>query len=527
MKKRKNKFEKLAIGVFVDGLTLQVATLCKQKGKTKLVDANILKLATRLESVGVEEPALVDEIIGDSEDGLPLDITSELEKNENIVEEPIPEDLSDNASILENELSTYSHRKFKLGISVSEPEIYYAPFNTDWGLKGDELKKKIIEILAVDKPSALDLKTDDIQVVEVANKDLLAIVRGSEFQVLNLLEKARKNHGQKLSRISFIEGAEISLVNLVKKNYKFEPNEISVIVYVGHEFSRLIFLLGNELLGISQMIGEGIDSMDVSHTVFSRLLLELDNMNLKKMDSIILCGEAYETDILSFLKEKFSSDVDIDYLNFNNIEVEGIDPLLSRFAISMGVAWRALEEKNDGMYQINLVPKFVRERQKIFKLGVSGWLLLLCLPILTFLFTNRIAALNKKVEGLKSEYKSKQEQLALLQEPKKELEDLKFKAAGYENIFSRLDSLFAGTKTWSHFLRKVAISAKTVGGIWVTDVKSTSAGHVTLSGFSLYRNKIPDFSNRLGDTVLNKVEVQEIRERTVYSFEIDIKLEQK
>lgn len=527
MKRRKNKFEKLAIGIFVDGLTLQVATLCKQKGKIKLVNANILNLVTRLEPITTDEPVFAEELVGDAFDSSPIDITPEIERSEKLLNEPIVEDFSDNTFILESELSTYSHRKFKLAISVSEPEIYYAPFNTNWGLKGDELKKRIIENLAVDKPSALDLKSEDIQVVEVANKDLLVIVRGSQFHVLNLLEKVRKNHGQKLTRISFIEGAEISLVNLVKKNYKFEDNEISVIVYVGHEFSRLIFLLGNELLGISQLIGEGIDSMEISHTIFSRLLLELDNRNLKKMDSIILCGEAYETDLVSFLKEKFSSEVDIDYLNFNNVEVEGIDPLLSRFAISMGVAWRALEEKNDDIYQIDLVPKFVRERQKIFKLGISGWLLLLGLPVLTFLFTNRTATLNKKVEDLKAEYKSKQEQLALLQEPKKQLEDLKFRVAGYENIFSRLDSLFAGTKTWSHFLWKVALAAKTVGGVWVTDVKSTSDAHVTLTGFSLYRNTIPEFSNKLGNTTLNKVEVQEIRERTVYNFEIDLKLEQK
>ena len=56
MKTPKNKFEKLAIGVFVDGLTLQVATLCKQKGKVQLVDANILNLVSRLETVKVEEP---------------------------------------------------------------------------------------------------------------------------------------------------------------------------------------------------------------------------------------------------------------------------------------------------------------------------------------------------------------------------------------------------------------------------------------------------------------------------------------
>lgn len=527
MKKRKNKIEKLAIGVFVDGLTLQVATLCKQQGKVKLVDANILKLKSRLETVKIEEPALVEEFISEGENGSPLDITKELEKGDEIVTKPIPERSPDNASVLENELRTYEHRQFKLGISVSEPEIYYAPFNTNWGLKGDELKKKIIEHLSVEKPSALDLRPSDIQVVEVANKDLLAIVRGSEFQILNLLDTVRKKRGQKLTRIAFIEGAEISLVNLVKKSYKFEDNEITAIVYVGNEYSRLIFLMGDELLGISQLIGEGIDSVDISHTIFSRLLLELDNTNLKKMDNIILCGEACEANVLSFLREKFATGVDIEYMNFNNIEVEGIDPILSRFAIPMGVAWRALEEKNNDLYNINLMPKAVREGQKFFKLGFVGWIMLLMLPLLTFFFTTRTAENSKRVEELKNEIQLKKEQLSTLQEPKKELEELKLKLSSFENVFARLDSLLIGTKTWGYFLTKATQATKRIGGIWITEIRSISNDKIALTGYSLYRSRIPIFSKRLGKTFLNKVEVQEIRERTVYKFDMEINLEPK
>lgn len=527
MKKRKNKIENLAIGLFVDGLTLQIAALCKQKGQIKLIDANLLSMVTRVETFAMKEPVYAEDFVGDGSEGMPLDITSEIEKDENLKVEPLPEDFSDNASVLESELSTYSHRKYKLGISVSEPEIYYALFTTDWGQKGDDLKKSIIENLAIEKPSASDLTVNDIQALKIANNSILAVVRGSEFHLINILDQARQRLGNKATRISFVEGAEISLANLVKKNYKFEPNEISVILYVGHEFSRLIFMEGNELFGISQLIGEGIDAVDISHTIYSRLLLELDNLNLKKMDNIILCGEACEADTLSFLRDKFSTEVDIDYLNFNNLEANGIDPLLSRFAIPIGVAWRALEPADRDSYQIDLVPKSVRERQKIYKLGIWGWLLLLLLPILTFSLTTKMASLNKEVQNLESEYVAKQSHLETLQEPKKQLEELKLKLSSYENIMTQLDPLLIGTKTWSHFLTRVSNTARYIGGIWVTEIRTLSENRLSLTGYSLYRSRIPQFSNRLGNTVLNKVEVQEIRERTVYNFQIEIELEPK
>jgi hypothetical protein len=529
-KRKKNKFDKLAIGVFVDGLTLHISALCKQQGKVKLVDANIVQLAKRLEPARVHQSELVlDEHDGS---GAPIDITSDFEKTDYKVEEIAPEfateDSSDNTAILQNLLSTYWHRKYKLGISVSEPEIFYAPFTTNWGLKGDDLKRKIIENLALERTDAVDLSPGDVKIIEVANKDILAIVRGTEFPLLNLIGKIRKQLGNKITKISFIEGAEISLVNLVKQNYRFEPDEISVIIFIGHEYSRLIFMVGNELLGISQLIGEGIDSFEISHTIFSRLLLELDNFNFRKVDNVILCGEAYESDTMAFLQEKFGQEVDIEYLNFSSISNDdGVDPVLSRFAISVGVAWRALEEKNEDIYKIDLLPKVIRERQKFFKLGLIGWILLMALPFLTFFFTTKTAGYLGQVKDLQVEIQSKQAQLVVLEEPKRELEELRAKSSGYENIFARLDSLLLGTKTWSTFLVKATRATQSVGGIWITEIRSSSADRIILTGYSLYRGRIPVFSNRLGKTVLNKVEVQEIRERTVYNFELEVFLEPK
>lgn len=529
-KRKKNKFDKLAVGIFVDGLTLHISALCKQQGKVKLVDANIVQLARRLEPAKVHQGELV---LNDHDSpGTPLDITSDIEKSDYKIEEIAPEVVEDGATdntvILQNMLSTYWHRKYKLGISVSEPEIFYAPFTTTWGLKGDDLKRKIIENLAHERPDAGDLSPGDVKLIEVANKDILAVVRGTEFPLLNLIGKIRKHLGNKITKISFVEGAEISLVNLVKQNYRFEPDEITAIVFIGHEYSRLIFMIGNELLGISQLIGEGIDSFEISHTIFSRLLLELDNFNFRKVDNIILCGEAYESDTMTFLQEKFGQEVDIEYLNFSSISNDdGVDPILSRFAISVGVAWRALEEKNEDIYKIDLLPKVIRERQKFFKLGLAGWILLLALPLLTFFFTTKTAEYLGQVKVLQDEIQSKQEELTLLQEPKRELEELKAKVSGYENVFARLDSVLLGTKTWSHFLVKATRATQSVGGIWITEIKSSSEDRITLTGYSLYRSRIPVFSNRLGKAVLNKVEVQEIRERTVYNFELEILLEPK
>ena len=53
---------------------------------------------------------------------------------------------------------------------------------------------------------------------------------------------------------------EISLVNLARKNFHFhDPNEISVIIQVETEFSRIIFMKGDDLYTVSPIINESFN----------------------------------------------------------------------------------------------------------------------------------------------------------------------------------------------------------------------------------------------------------------------------
>ena len=48
-----------------------------------------------------------------------------------------------------------------------------------------------------------------------------------------------------------------------------------------------------------------------------------------------------------------------------------------------------------------------------------------------------------------------------------------------------------------------------------------------MRGYSVYRDKIPLFVNSLENARLKRVEVQEIRDKTVYNFELEIFIDQK
>jgi len=518
---RDKKFSgKLAVGIFVDGLSLQVACLAKSGKKVRFVDAQIVNLASKLETASagariVEqiEPRSISELT-------PIDITSEASTPDLLLTET---GQGDNASILIGVLSKYPKRKYKLGISVPEPYVYYAAFESNWGLKKDKLKAKIIEEISKGR-SGEPFKPDAVNYIEFPDGSVLAIVRDLRIVLLDLLDNIKKSIGGRIPKISFIESPEISLANLVKLNYKFPPNSITVIVYIGHEFSRLIFMKGDELYHISPLIGEGIDSYNIANTIYSRLILEQDNLGLQLINNIILAGEAQSAGVKEVLEQMFPEDVKIEYIKLPNLSPNGSDPLLlenlPRVAVAIGSAWRALEIKNKELYAIDLTPFEIREGQKVFKLGILGWLFLLLIPILTFQVTTIIAQLNRTLLETRTELQRKKSELAELQTLQQQVDFARQKLAYYKATFGVLDSMRVNTDIWSKFLNKIAMEAQRVGRIWITDIGASDPKTVTIRGYSLYRNRIPRFSNALGNATLMQVQVQEIRGRTVYQFEI-------
>ena len=525
MGKNEKKFKgRLAVGFFQDGQSVQVACLARQGNKVKLLDAQIVPLVEAPQEVPVPEKEFAGHFRQSEPMGEPLDLSQELKDLDidlDIHQEP--ETTPQSANVVYELLGQYGKR-FLLGISVAEPEVYFAHFATDWMLKGKKLKQKIYQELLLEKPDIPSDIVNQLEVFSLAENGVLAVVPEVDFQVLHLLEMAYRNARRRTPRIKYVEPAEFSLLRLIRQNYRFESNEITAVIHIGLDFSRIIFLQGNQLYYIAPVIAEGLDSYNIDHTVYSRLLLALDNQNIPRVDNIILTGEAYEAGIKPFLRQKFPPDVDIDYVRFTHLEINGLDPLMARFALPIGNALRLLDPAIEPRYNIDLTPKQFRERQKLFKLGLTGWILLLILPLSTYYTTMSIQQRLGHLAALEAKFKAKQSELHKLNGPKKKLQALQKQLNDYDQVMNVLDAMLDGTRRWSQFLTQLGVATRRVGKIWVVDFKGGGKDNLILHGYALYRSKIPPFANRFKNSVLRKVEVQDIRGRTVYYFELEIPL---
>ena len=501
-----------AIGIFVDGLDVKLAKLSAKHGKIQLDELISTTFVTKLEE---RQPAVVEaDSIGATAEAFALPTN-----------EATSEVATDNNSVLLSLLSRYPVNSYVLSYAVSEPSIYYHLLESDNGLKGTKLKQRILNELR--NVRSVQPAIDAIDYFYSADKNLVSVVREDGTMMLSLLDAIKPFLGRRLPRISLIEISDIALLNLARANYGFSPDEISTIIYIGVEFTRLIFMKGSEFFHFAPVLGEGYDSPNIQNTVYARLLLEQDNMGIARIDKILLAGESKKIEFDAFVREQIP-DVDVQYLRTPYLDTSTISAeqqeLVPEFAVPIATAWKVLEESHPAFYRTNLLPVNVREQQRTFKLAWHGYVLLLLVFLSSFFFTTRYATIHKDVA-------SKQAVLSQLQDKLDENERLKTAIAGLNDQINRLnsalavyDSLVPGSDRWNKLLLQLTKGVEDIGAVWITEVGSLSGGAMSIQGYTLYRARIPRIAALFDNATLARVEVKEIREKTppVYGFVISV-----
>lgn len=505
---------KTVLGLFVDGLDIKLAHLSIKGKKVTVHELRSGTLVSKLEERKTVEVGAA--AFAEGADGFNLSAGGG-------VDMAMEGQSEDNNAVLLGLLAGYNANKYSLTYSIAEPAIYYHLFESDFGLKGKKLKERILGELR--NVRAFQPAADAVDAILTDEGNLLCVVREDGLSVVNCLENIKGFIGNRVPHIPAIDSADISLMNLVRMNYDLEPQEVSVIIYVGVEFTRLIFLRGNQFYQFAPILGEGYDSPNLQNTVYSRLLLEQDNLAIPRINKIILAGESRRIGFRDFLAQQLP-DQEIEYLLAPQLDTSPLPPeqqeSISDFAVPIGAAWRALEHANDKFYQVNLLPSVIREGQRVFKLSWHGYLLLSLLFFSTLFFTMSISEKRQEIAAHKETLKLKESQLAENQTMMASIQGLQEQLARFQSSLALYDSLVPGSERWSRLFTQVSHGVEDLNSIWLTDFSSTDAGALALNGFAVYRTRIPRLSSLFDNSVLKEVNVQEIREQTVYRYKIEV-----
>ena len=505
---------KSVIGLFVDGLDVKLAHLVARKNRIIVQELRSATLITKLQE---QKPAeTMAPAVGDSTDAFSL--------GEGTTSEAVAESQSeDNNAVLLGLLAQYPSNRYSLTYSLSEPAIYYHILESDFGLKGKKLKDRILEELK--NIRAFQPAADAVDAIKTDEGNLLCVVREDGLSLINSLENVKGFIGGRIPFIPVIDSADISLMNTVRLNYDLQPQEVSVIIYVGVEFTRLIFMRGDHFYQFAPILGEGYDSPNLQNTVYSRLLLEQDNLAIPRIHRIILAGESKRIAFRDFLIQQLPEQ-EVEYLLAPRLDTTELtaeeQDMLSEYAVPIGVAWRVLEPNNPLVYKVNLLPAEIREGQRVFKLAWHGYLLMLLLFLSTLFFTWQIGQKSRDIRELRDVLTLKEGQRAENQTLAGSIQTLQEQLGRYKTSLALYDSLVPGSERWSKVLTQVSHGVEDLNSIWLSDFAAGQEGLIKINGFTVYRTRIPRLATLFDNSLLIEVNVQAIRDQTVYKYNIEV-----
>jgi hypothetical protein len=503
-----------ALGLFADGLDLKVVQVIRRGNRVALIDLHNAKLAQRLE-------------VAMAAAGPSADSASEtIDLSQQSFQEA-PEREA-NTAIITEVFNRYRKRKSVLALSIGEPYVFYHPIEFPGKQKPDRVIAKIVEELQATRSG---ITREQIQLLPTTvESGYLGVVREQDIPILDLVIGTRPYLGSIMPKIAFVESSDIALVNLVRNNYPLRVDEVTVIVYVGMEYTRLIFMRGRGLFNIAPIIGEGADSFSVQNTIYSRILLGQDNLSLPRIDRVILCGECKNFDIKGFLSSLLVG-AEVDYLQLARVDSSllpaGGSDLIPQYAVPIASAVHAAAGKTRTFYEADLTPPKILEGQKMFKLAWHGLVLSVFVFGSTFYFTYNFAMNESENLRMRSEVVSKRGQAAEVAALKVRIADVQSQFGKYSTAGTILDELMPNTERWSNLISSLSSSVQRVGGMWLTDVHQSKDDVYSVEGYSVSRDKIPQFAMLYPGSILRKVSIADIRGKTVYDFQIDLKYEKK
>lgn len=427
-----------------------------------------------------------------------------------------------NELLFYNVLTDVESDKINLGLNIpAGHSIFQVIRDTDFS----EVKQKDLKEDLEDKLNSIYgvPPTPDNYAYEI--RDDGSLLLGSvedESVTLQVLNRARELYSGKLS-IKEIVPDEIGLVGLVRANYELMADEMTGIIQFGKESCRVIFMKGEEIWLVSPIINEGTKKKSFKNTIFSKILFQLDTGEVPSLDRILLANNEEGESAVEFFRENFP-DIQVENISLREdfIDTEFIDPeSIPAFTTAISTALAASGTYNEVFPNLSFVPQYVADRQKIFKLQWHGMVILALIFLAPMTFNYFYQQNVQRIDQLSTELQQINNSIERVNPIVEETRQLEEQIAELQDNLVLLNELSENSREWSAKLSILNEGIDNVNNSWINSM-SESDGNVSLQGYTLYRNRIPEIVNIFEEATLMDVNNEEIREQRVYQFSISV-----
>ena len=433
----------------------------------------------------------------------------------------------DTSSITEisSALKNFNLSKHLFIPALTEPAIYYHLFEGARPPKPAKLKQEIINEILDSKN--ISVEKDSLDFIELSDKALLSVFTVGDVGCVNLINSLAQHEGRRNYKVPTIKSSDVSLAYYVAKRKKFFPDDHSLIVYIGKEYSKLIFLQGRRLKHIGTTLDIGTQNLHTYDVYFSKILLEMENGGISSLDNIIVCGEDDSENLILSFYGTFP-EANVSRLEFDDFDLSALDEetkeKFSSFSIPVAIATDYIDELGKEHSGINILPKRLKEEQRVFQFSWHGYAMLPILFAVAFFITQEILKNNKKMNEMDKEITEKTILMRQNQEILSKIAAIEGKISSFDQTQAILDSATVGTGIWKGIISQVSNFCGKNSNLWLSKMTKGEGNEVFAEGYSLYRNSLTDFAYSIEDAVLKSMLYEELRERSAYKFNLNFNI---
>lgn len=392
---------------------------------------------------------------------------------------------------------------------LTEPNITFQ-FNDDSQDAGKKKKKKKSQYLK--------------NTFQFANQNQCTVLPSGDIGYITLIEKLARYNLEKDFKMPAVKSADLSLYYYVNEHFNFSETDHVLIFYMGKEYSRMLFCQNTALIHISPMLNIGKTNSGTYDVFASKILLEMENGEIPKIDNIILCGEDTSEEFVftlrSFFPESRISGLDFPVIDLTAIPDPDLIDNLSAYSIPISVAYEHHKEVY-GNYSagINLLSKEILERQKAFPIAWHGYIVILLIFMAGYYLSGNFFDNTRKLNKLSSELA---EAKALERKNKDllaQISDFQGRIRGFDETQVMLDTLAVGAGQWNRLFKETSDFVTGNKNLWLTALKTSEDKMAfQLEGYSLNKDVLTSFTESFKAAELKTVTTDKIQNKNVYKF---------
>ena len=392
---------------------------------------------------------------------------------------------------------------------LSEPAIYFQKVNDE----------KDLASLNITPKGKIETTIDFVQLYDDSK---LAVYPSGQSSYLQAIDSLARMNNRKFFKIPTVKSAEISLASYIARKKKFADKETTLVLYVGKEYSKLIFLRSNKIFHIGSTLSVGKNSFNAHNVIVSKILLEMEHGAINSIENIVICGEDESEDLLVVVSEAYP-DAKVMFQDIESMEIEGVDSFSteSSFIVPAAVAEEYFAELDKKLEGINLLPNYIREEQKVFQLGWQGYLMLGLIVLSAAFFINKTFS---NIVSSKEKDTEISKLLLLEAQNKATVEKIK----SYENKIQNVDQtksvlnqLSSGTGILSEQMKKLSGIANQRRNLWMNQLTIDKQKNLKLGGFTFSRIVVKDLSDSYNGAILQNILYEPLRDTRAFKFSIN------